>query len=128
MHFMRLKTPRGYINLDLDKFFPATVQDIRKLLKAILEGYQWDRPDEGKEGVKDLIDYIKGRIDHMKEQYKHYYDMHNNSCDPKTTDFYDLMYLNKHADITAYVLNQINAGRIRLEKNLELLEKEYENL
>lgn len=120
MREIKITTARGVMRLNADRYFPTTQSDMRKLIRTIYENPVIRDADEKKE---EVIEYLKTRIEELKKKEEHYEYIHNQACKPETDDFYDLMYLKKHADITIYVMNQIHSGIDKLRKNLELLEK-----
>lgn len=118
MTVITVSTPRGIMRLDPDKFFPCTQQNLKKLITIITDPWT----GEGDEKLKEICNYLQEKISFRKGQYKYFEDLHNSKC-TETNDFFDLMYLKKHGELTTQVLNAITKDIVKLEKNLEFMRK-----
>ena len=118
MTVITVKTPRGIMRINADKFFPCTQQNLKKLITIITDPWT----GESDEKLKEICDFLQEKIIFRKWQHDHYKGHHNDMCDD-TKDFFDLMYLKKHGEITTQVLNGITKDIVKLERNLEFIQE-----
>lgn len=116
MREIRIRTPRGLIAINPDKFFPVNKSELKKITVVIRDPWT----GEGDEKLKEISEYLEMRITELKKKSRDYEDLHNSRC-TDTEDPFDLEYLKKHGDLIAAICNRIDNTVKKLEKDLEYM-------
>ena len=119
---IKVHTPAGYMLINPAEFFPNTVGNVRKLVKAIKATARYTRPDEGPAALLQLQSACREKLVEVERCRKEYKQLYEASINFKSTSIYDDVYYSKRALVVSYVLQRIDRDAKKLESNLDILE------
>lgn len=111
-----IKTPKGRMIIDPDKFFPANKAAIKDLLKIINDPVTGD----GAEKIQECIDYLEGQLHYLKEDEIEYTDL-NRVLGDLTTNEFSIYYYSQRNKLIDKILDMIRIKRLKYQSNIEQL-------
>ena len=96
------------------KFFPATIQDLKKMTKFLLQA------EVNTEYLQQVTDYLKDRIIVLENDKEYYFGHYEKVKDPKND--IEKFYIDKQNAAVDATIIKINNTLEKLKKNLKYME------